>query len=51
MEENFANMEENFANMEEHFTHMGQFPEDGGNVMKCHFFLKSRALVWPNRKR
>ena len=21
-------------------TYMGQFPEDGGNVMKCHFFKK-----------
>ena len=32
-------------------AHMGQFPEDGGNGHFVSFFLKSRALVWPNRKR
>ena len=31
--------------------YMDQFPEEGGNGHFVSFFLKSRALVWPNRKR
>ena len=27
------------------------FPRTGEMAISCPFFLKSRALVWPNRKR
>ena len=32
--------------------YVGQFPQDGENgLFVSFFFFKSRALVWPNRKR